>query len=89
LSLIEAPATGLPYSVSNVVPRETDVSGAVSFLSLSKSSDFSASTILPSLSTRKNMQRTGYVDKIKAARFDITEEAEKLQSFYLEAIRNI
>ena len=78
---VEAQAAGLPCVVSDRVPEEcVRTQGLVTFLSLEIGADRWAEQILSAAQTRRRDTSA----EIKANGFDITENAAKLQRFYLE-----
>lgn len=78
---IEVQAAGLPIFISDTIPRECIKTDLVQVEKL---------TIPPEVWARRiwearTIQRTNRYDEIKACGFDIGENAEKLQQFYLNA----
>jgi glycosyltransferase involved in cell wall biosynthesis len=82
LSLVEAQATGLPCYASDTVSRDADITGHVVFMSLDQPVGSWADKILQTRMGR----RSGCAAEVKAAHFDIDDEARKLQNFYLNTI---
>ncbi len=83
ITLIEAQANGLPSIVSSEgIPKEADVAQTLNFYSLKKSAYDWASQI----HTLKNLRRVNSLSDIRAAGYDIKEEASKLEQFYLSKI---
>lgn len=79
--VVEAQAAGLPCVVSDRVPAECKKTrGLVKFLSLEASPDCWAEEIFHSA----KIQRGDTTAEIKENGFDIQENAEKLQQFYLD-----
>lgn len=78
---VEAQAAGLPCVVSNTVPAECErTKGLVSFLSLDGGADFWAEQILEAAQIRRRDTSA----EIRKNGYDIRENAEKLQQFYLD-----
>lgn len=78
---VEAQASGLPTIISDGVPIECKITDLVKVMPLSESADVWANKLLE---LRKNHRRNTF-EQIKAAGFDIAENAKKLQKFYIEA----
>ncbi|MFA7636502.1 MAG: exopolysaccharide biosynthesis polyprenyl glycosylphosphotransferase [Monoglobales bacterium] len=76
---IEAQASGIYCVMADTITTESDITGNCSFLSLKKSPDDWAEEVLK----HKNYNREDTTDKIKAAGYDIHEQASWLQEFYL------
>ena len=80
LVMVEAQAAGLPCVVSTGVPAACErTKGLVSFLPLDAGAECWAEQILKS----STIERRDTSAEIKASGFDIRENAEKLQEFYL------
>lgn len=77
---IEAQASGLPIIKSNNVPDQCIMTNNVYSLSLNESASVWANKIL---NVYKSFERKDTTQDIKDARFDISENALKLQEFYL------
>ena len=78
---VEAQASGLPTLISDGVPIECKITDLVEVLPLSENATVWANKLLElRMNDRKN-----YYKQIKAAGFDIEENAKKLQQFYLDA----
>lgn len=80
LTIIEAQAAGLPCFVSDGVPLECDLTGLVTQIALTDSSKAWADTIVVS----RNATRQDTYEAIRAHGYDISENVEKLQRFYLD-----
>ncbi len=85
LSLIEAQVSGLRCFVSEGVPRESDKTGLVSFLSLDEGPDYWAKQIADNIEYRRN----SHLDDIIKAGYDAPTSAKKLEQFYLETFNNL
>lgn len=79
VSIIEAQASGLKCLLSDVITKETDITGNLEFLSLKKSAKEWAEEISKMLS----YDRTDTSEKIKKAGYDIMTTAQQLTDFYL------
>lgn len=87
LSLIEEQANGLKCIVSDVITREVDKTGAVSFLPLNDEQAWvSAIEENALIYNRKELSRVN-AGKIKACGYDIGSEAAKLKSYYYNCLR--
>lgn len=81
ISLLEALAAGLPAVVSDRVPREAAVvPGAADFLSLKTPPETWAAAIARKADA---WQRKDATEQIRAAGYDIVQNAARLQEFYL------
>ncbi|MDD5865568.1 MAG: glycosyltransferase [bacterium] len=78
--LIEAQSCGVPCVASDTVPREADITGEVTFLSLADSPKKWAEELLK----YKGREKTDNRQKIADAGYDIHTTADFLQNFYLE-----
>ncbi len=76
--LVEAQASGLPSVVSDTIPDEAFLTELPTKMSLSASPEKWADMIL----SKRGSERPDMYDRISAAGFDVTKEAEKLQKFY-------
>lgn len=76
---IEAQASGIYCVLADTITKEADITGNCSFLSLKSSPDVWAEEVLK----YKNYDREDTTYKIKAAGYDIREQASWLQGFYL------
>lgn len=78
---VEAQASGLPTLISDGVPIECKKTELVEVLPLSAGADVWADKLLQ----MARYQRKNTYEQIKAAGFDVVENAQKLQQFYMEA----
>lgn len=85
LSLIEAQVSGLRCIVSEGVPRESDKTGLVSFLSLDGGPEYWARQI----ADKVNYHRRSHLDDIIKAGYDAPTSANKLEQFYYETYNNL
>lgn len=76
---VEAQAAGLPIFISDTIPRECIKTDLVQVEKLTTPPEVWASRIWEA----RTIQRTNRYDEIKACGFDIGENAENLQQFYL------
>lgn len=81
---IEAQANGLPCVLSDVIPREVEVTNQVTFLPLSTSAGEWAKEIL--VHKNNGCQRESRQKEIIAAGYDIKEIANGLADFYMEIV---
>ncbi len=79
ISLLEAQTNGLPCFASSYVPKEANVTGEVKYISLDKSKEYWAKTILKS--SRKRYDKSK--DIIEKG-YDIKKVANYLERLYLE-----
>lgn len=88
LSLIEQQANGLPCFVSDTITREVDKTGYLMFLPLSKTAKEWASQIVSYKDglTRKSRSEIN-IRCIKAVGYSIHEEADKLNEFFVDALK--
>lgn len=77
---VEAQAADLPIFVSDVITKETKITNAIDYLSLSDSPRVWAEHILKK---SNNYQRENKISDIKNAGFDIKDVSSKLESLYL------
>jgi glycosyltransferase involved in cell wall biosynthesis len=82
VSGIEAQTAGLPCVFSDTVTRETDITGNVSFISLSEKPSEWADRICKMLDTFK---RENQGDTIASKGYDIKHQADMLAQYYLDA----
>lgn len=80
--LIEAQSAGLPCYCSNTIPEEARCSKNVKYISLKRSPEFWAETIL----NQPDENRDHGAEVVKNAGYDIKEESKRLQNFYLTAV---
>ncbi len=84
VSVVEAQASGLPCVVTDYVPDVcSEITGNVVRLSSEESAELWANEILKF----KGFKRLDTYDKICKAGFDITENAEWLEGYYLDAVK--
>lgn len=82
LAAVEAQASGLPCVLSEGVPQEAVLSNQTKRLALSLDDDAWAKEIL-CLANRAQNRLSG-VENVRRAGYDVVQEAEKLQTMYLE-----
>ena len=82
LSIVEAQAAGLPCLISDKVPIECKKTDLVRQIPLEESSEIWADSVLAA----SNIERINTLAEIRRAGFDIRENADWLQKFYLEEI---
>lgn len=80
LSLVEAQATGLPCILSDRVARETAITDLVQFVPLESPPAYWADQVIEA----SKAIRVDSFDQIRAANYDIQENALWLQNFYLQ-----
>ena len=84
LTLIEAQASGLPCYISDQISDEAVVTGNVTMMSLMMSARAWAKRIfLSEAGCGKATDRRDNTEAVRSAGFDIADNAEKLQEFYL------
>ena len=74
---IEAQAAGLPTICSDAVPQEAKVSGCTCFLPLCNSEEWAEKVVLFNGGRRRDTS-----DEVRAAGYDISIEAKKLEEYY-------
>lgn len=78
---IEAQASGLPCVVSDTIPKEIDINaGLIHVLKLSDESEKWAQMI----NSIDTVNRVGRFEEVKQSGYDVTENAKKMQRFYLK-----
>lgn len=83
ISLIEAQAAGLPcFASKGCVPETANVTGEVNFLPLNAGATVWARQILDS--QKNNLRKSKNLHALSASGYDIIEEADKLQKFYIQ-----
>lgn len=90
LTLIEQQANGLRCIVSDTITKEADMTGNLSFLSLSMTASQWADKIssLPTENEHERIQISRKaVSDITASGYNIKEEAKKLKDYYINAIK--
>ena len=85
LVVMEAQNSGLPVYASDTISKEHKVTGLVDFLSLKSGKTYWAEYILEDI--LKN-QRRDYSSVIAAAGYDLGKEAEKLENFYRNVVKD-
>ena len=80
--LVEAQAVGLPCVASDTIPKETNITGNIKFVSLDKTPVEWAKILLQC----KGKNRADNHKKIVDAGYDISTTTEFLQNFYLSEI---
>lgn len=83
VTLVEAQASGLPCLISDKVPIECKITDLVQQISLSTGAEIWAKTAIEAAAT----ERRDTYGEIKAAGFDIKENARWLQNKYEEMVR--
>ena len=78
LSVIEAEAVGLPCVVSDGVPKDVDLTGNVTFMSLADAPAQWAAEILK----KKNTQTTRPAEALRRAGYDLDAAAAELRTFF-------
>lgn len=88
MAVIEAQASGLPCIVSTGVPELARASSLVAFVDLDKGADVWARMALDALEKNHAFDRTGAIESVHTAGFDINASAAWLQKFYLNHAKN-
>lgn len=78
---VEAQASGVRMILSEGVPAETQVTGAVEFISLKKSAAFWAEEVNK---WSNNYQRENYLELMTNRNYNVKTNTKKLEEFYLE-----
>lgn len=87
ISLIESQVSGLTTITSeNIVPKETNVTPNIHYISLEKTAREWAEEI--DLIYKDRNRRKDYIEEISKKGFDIIQEAHKLENNYKEMVRN-
>lgn len=86
VTLIEAQAAGLKIFASDVITDEVAITDNINFISLEKSAKYWAGNII---SKSKDYVRQDMSEEIISAGYDIKENADWLQDFYLEEYKKI
>lgn len=79
VTLIEAQASGLKIITSSTITKEVDITGLIKFIDLQKPESVWAESVLNNL----NYNREDTSNQIKENGYDISENAKKMQIFYL------
>lgn len=82
ISVLEAQASGLKSFCSDVVPKDANISGELTFISLDKSAKEWADIVLSNIRQDALRNRSFYLNKD----YDIKTEAEKLSDLYFKAL---
>lgn len=85
LSMMEAQCAGLPLIASDTIPHEIAITDLISFLPLSDSPDFWAEKVVSCEFHPE--RRKEYPQQIVEAGYDIQQNAEWLQNYYLSLVR--
>ncbi len=80
VTLVEAQSSGIKCIISDSIPADCRITDAVETISLEKSADFWAEQVLK---YSEGYERKNTLKEISAAKFDIKENAEWLEEFYL------
>ena len=80
--VIEAQANGLICYVSDVIPKEVQITNLVKFLSLKNEFKFWAKEIL----SVENRKHSNEIIQIQKARYDINSEVKKLKNIYIKLL---
>lgn len=89
LSLVEEQANGLKCLVSDTITKDVNITGNVSYASLSDSPQLWATRIKDILKeNERTLQSQIAIEKIKQSSFDISSSASKLCSFYEMHLNN-
>ena len=84
VTMVEAQASGLPCLISDKVPIECKMTEAVQQISLSDAPEIWADKAIAAA----NMPRKNTYEEIRAAGYDIVENAKRLQKMYEEMMDN-
>lgn len=80
VTLVEAQSSGIKCIISESIPDDCRITANVETVSLEKPADFWAQQVLR---YAKGYERKNTLSEISAAKFDIKENAEWLEEFYL------
>ncbi|MGG1573182.1 glycosyltransferase family 1 protein [Fictibacillus sp. NRS-1165] len=83
VTLVEAQASGLPCLVSKNITTEVEITKLIEFISLEKPPGYWADQ---ALHNANNMQRQNTSNEIRESGYDVKENANWLENFYLEAL---
>lgn len=86
MTMVEAQASGLPCLISDKVPIECKMTDLVQQISLAEGAEVWAKK---AIAAAKETVREDTSAQIKAAGFDIEENAKRLQNYYLSALERI
>lgn len=81
VTLIEAQASGIPIVASDTITSEVDITGLLTFCSLSDTAQYWAEKVVKNIDHRRENTYQLIVD----GKYDIAENARKLQEFYLNS----
>lgn len=84
LTLVEAQSSGLPCLVSDRITKEVDMTGLLRYLPLEQEA-WTEAVKAAAASERQEASRQA-VEKIRAAGYDVRDEAAKLKLFYRKAL---
>lgn len=84
MALIEAQASGLPAIASSTVPTSANISNTVQYLPVTDSHIWANAIAQIPVGTRNTVQK----DMLSSNNYEITEEANKLQDFYLTSVQD-
>lgn len=87
IAVIEAQAAGLVTICSEQVPRETELTELVQYISLEKTAGEWADAVCRAAAQKSSGASADVHDAIRAAGYDISHMAKELQDFYLEQWR--
>lgn len=82
VAMLEAQCAGLPCVVSDTIPKEVAMTDLVKFVSLKRSAEEWADTVLDEVNKKRD--RSIYPERIMEAGYDIMRNAQWLQNYYLE-----
>ena len=85
IALLEAECTGLPCVASDAVPEEASITNTVHYLALEQPPSVWAEAVWRA----GELPRADRSEEVRAAGYDIGGQAEKLQRFYLERLREV
>lgn len=84
VTMVEAQASGLPCVISDKVPIQCDITGNVKVVELDDGPEKWADVVMEYV---KGFERKDTFEKVKAAGFDIRENAKWLEEFYVGVMR--
>lgn len=85
LVAIEAQAAGIRVYASNSVPRETDISNLIHYLSLNDTAEYWADFILEDM--KDKIERRNMYECILRSGYDVHDTSIALQKYYLELMK--
>ena len=83
--LIEAQAAGLYCYVSDVIPKEVEITNLVKFISLNESPLTWANEVNKN---KRVLQRNNVINELRNSRYDINNEIKILENIYLDGNRD-